>query len=471
MTVALLAAHEDWDVWTEWYDALLEGRLAESEAISLARVTLPEELWERGPKAVNAELKRLIEAEKHVPAPAADRRDFFLSYSTKDEATARRIASVARAGGYSLFAQFNDMPPGSNFVREMQRGLGLCNRMIAVLSPHYEASDHCQAEWAHFYARDPGGAKRAIVPLLIHPTSLNALSKQVVYVNLVGLTDADAEARIRAALAPHEPPDHEATRRALAEAASPRPVVDAEGRMDIDRNPVFDAEVPSDDLYELPNRQLALIRTLRAGLARSNAPPAMVKSALDEYYEEIEKRRLAPSLGLLNDQIATIEAERADDVDNIWCTGGIAKSLDRLCKNHELMRQHFPLDAERDRLYRDAPIDPNLIRDPAFLKASRATSAAMQEAAKDGAVTQDLAEAVERRDKQIQSIGATRASSDKDIFVAPEDRLAPPTLEKRILAQEAGFWDAFLQRSANVAQIGSSIDPVRQLLKILFGGW
>ena len=81
MKAALLAAEEDWDVWTDWYDALLEGRLAESEAISLARVTLPEEFWKRGPKAVNAELKRLIEAERGaswthpIPASPADSAD------------------------------------------------------------------------------------------------------------------------------------------------------------------------------------------------------------------------------------------------------------------------------------------------------------------------------------------------------------------------------------------------------------
>lgn len=69
LKATLLAADEDWEVWTDWYDALLEGRLAESEAISLARVTLPEEFWERGPKAVNAELKRLIEAKRAQTPP------------------------------------------------------------------------------------------------------------------------------------------------------------------------------------------------------------------------------------------------------------------------------------------------------------------------------------------------------------------------------------------------------------------
>ena len=59
----LLRNDEDWDVWTRWYDALLEGREPESEAMAIARVSLPEEIWAQGPKVVNAAIKRLEEEE------------------------------------------------------------------------------------------------------------------------------------------------------------------------------------------------------------------------------------------------------------------------------------------------------------------------------------------------------------------------------------------------------------------------
>lgn len=61
----LFALNEDWQVWTDWYEARLEGREA-NEALEVARVTLPEALWKQGPKAVNAEIRNLIElsAEK-----------------------------------------------------------------------------------------------------------------------------------------------------------------------------------------------------------------------------------------------------------------------------------------------------------------------------------------------------------------------------------------------------------------------
>jgi hypothetical protein len=91
---------------------------------------------------------------------------------------------ILRAAGFSVFAQFNEMPPGSNFVREMQRGLAQSSRFIALLSPSYAKSDHCQAEWSAAYNADPGSAARKLVQLLIKPTDLPPLAKQIVYKHL-----------------------------------------------------------------------------------------------------------------------------------------------------------------------------------------------------------------------------------------------------------------------------------------------
>jgi hypothetical protein len=121
--------------------------------------------------------------------------DYFLSYSTTDEPVARNVAAVLEGAGYSVFAQYKDIPIGSNFVEEMKRGLG-SGRVVALLSPAYESSQHCQAEWNAAYANDPDGSKRKLIPLLIEPTELNFLARQVVYANLVGLSGKAFEQRI-----------------------------------------------------------------------------------------------------------------------------------------------------------------------------------------------------------------------------------------------------------------------------------
>jgi hypothetical protein len=57
---ALLAAKQDWEVWTLWYDDRLEGRVRDEE-LELAYVRIEEALWNQGPAIVNAEIKRRIE--------------------------------------------------------------------------------------------------------------------------------------------------------------------------------------------------------------------------------------------------------------------------------------------------------------------------------------------------------------------------------------------------------------------------
>ncbi|HET7410584.1 MAG TPA: hypothetical protein VFJ13_10320, partial [Paracoccaceae bacterium] len=63
----LLAANEGWEVWTDWYDDRLEGRFG-PQALELARATIPDEDWEKGPAHVNAIIRRQI--EEHTPKPS-----------------------------------------------------------------------------------------------------------------------------------------------------------------------------------------------------------------------------------------------------------------------------------------------------------------------------------------------------------------------------------------------------------------
>ncbi len=60
MQAALLAAKQDWEVWTNWYDDRLAGRVRDAER-ELAYVLIDDALWTQGPAIVNAEIKRRIE--------------------------------------------------------------------------------------------------------------------------------------------------------------------------------------------------------------------------------------------------------------------------------------------------------------------------------------------------------------------------------------------------------------------------
>lgn len=60
---ALLAAGQDWEVWTDWYEARLAGDTASApnEALEVARAMIPDAVWRKGPETANAEIRRLIE--------------------------------------------------------------------------------------------------------------------------------------------------------------------------------------------------------------------------------------------------------------------------------------------------------------------------------------------------------------------------------------------------------------------------
>lgn len=67
----LLHENIGWEVWTDWYEARLRGDPFDPD-LERARVLIDEAIWEQGPKAVNAEIARLI-AARAAQAPQGER--------------------------------------------------------------------------------------------------------------------------------------------------------------------------------------------------------------------------------------------------------------------------------------------------------------------------------------------------------------------------------------------------------------
>ena len=194
-----LPREKDWQVWIDWYERRLMG-LSDSEEVELVFTTVPDQEREAGPAAANKwiaeRLRKWLDGQRRPPA-----WDFFISYdSKKDTSYARFIDDVLRKAGYRVFAQFRDIPVGSDFVHEMQTGLQGSARLAAVLSPRYIASDFCRAEWNAAFADDPLGEKRKIVAFLIEQADLAPLTGKTVYQSLIGLSRKDAAKAILSAI-------------------------------------------------------------------------------------------------------------------------------------------------------------------------------------------------------------------------------------------------------------------------------
>lgn len=119
-------------------------------------------------------------------------KDFFISYTRVDENKATWIAETLEKEGYTTIIQAWDFLPGSNFVLEMQKGLSICDRVIAVLSESYCASLFANPEWAIAFANDPMGQKRKLIPVRVEKFNPQGLLKTVVYIDLAELLEKDS---------------------------------------------------------------------------------------------------------------------------------------------------------------------------------------------------------------------------------------------------------------------------------------
>ena len=135
----------------------------------------------------------------HVPVAGSPRGlwDFFVSYAQADRAWAEWIAWILEEDGHRVLVQAWDFVPGTNWVQGMQTGIQDAARVIAVLSPDYLASVYGGAEWRAAWVSDPQGTDRRLLTVRVAACDWPALLDQMVGVDLCGLTESAAKARLQ----------------------------------------------------------------------------------------------------------------------------------------------------------------------------------------------------------------------------------------------------------------------------------
>ncbi|MET0551621.1 MAG: toll/interleukin-1 receptor domain-containing protein [Vicinamibacteria bacterium] len=124
------------------------------------------------------------------------KKDFFVSYTSVDKTWAEWIAWQLEAAGYSVVIQAWDFRPGENFVVEMQTAAAEAERTLLVLSGDYLKSAFGRSEWTAAFAQDPTGTARRVLPVRVKPCEPDGLLRAIIFVDLVGLADADARTRL-----------------------------------------------------------------------------------------------------------------------------------------------------------------------------------------------------------------------------------------------------------------------------------
>ena len=128
------------------------------------------------------------------------KKQFFVSYNGRDEQWAEWIAWILEEAGYSVIIQAWDFRPGSNFVLEMQTATVQAEKTLAVLSNNYLNALYTHPEWAAAFAQDPTGQKRTLIPIRVSECEIKGLWQQIVYADVVNLSEAEAKDVVLAAL-------------------------------------------------------------------------------------------------------------------------------------------------------------------------------------------------------------------------------------------------------------------------------
>ena len=130
--------------------------------------------------------------------------DFFISHAGRDTAWAEWLAWQLQQAGYTVELAVWDWAPGEDFVARMSAALESADRLLAVCSEAYFASAYGGAELRAAFAGS-APAQGRIVPVLIEPVTLPPLYAPLIHLDLTGLDEAAAVARLRARLAGGRP--------------------------------------------------------------------------------------------------------------------------------------------------------------------------------------------------------------------------------------------------------------------------
>jgi hypothetical protein len=106
----LLSENEGWEVWSQWYEARLSGALS-SNPIEVALTTVPDEIWDQEPRAVNRYIRELLEEA----SDATDGRDSFPEVQT---AGFQGVQGVGQAGTIGAFSEDFDREAFASDVSE-----------------------------------------------------------------------------------------------------------------------------------------------------------------------------------------------------------------------------------------------------------------------------------------------------------------------------------------------------------------
>ena len=148
------------------------------------------------------------DTSKSVSDDSLQLKDFLISYIQADKAWAKWIAWTLEEAGYTVVIQNWAFHPGENFILDMQQAVATTAKTIAVLSETYLQSVFTKSEWELAFAADPESLERKLLPIRVEDCQLTGILRSIVYVDLVGLFEAEAKQAVLAMTSARAYPKH-----------------------------------------------------------------------------------------------------------------------------------------------------------------------------------------------------------------------------------------------------------------------
>ncbi len=239
----------------------------------------------------------------------------------------------------------------------------------------------------------------------------------------------------------------------LIAAVSPKPFLTDDGKLDAGRNPEFDRVVSSVDLPSLPLQQQALIRTILSDFGANS--PKSVKTALEAYRDELKERGVQPILGLLNNMAAVVLAAcNAKNAAIEWLDEGAQKAVELFLANHDLLVTHFPLDAEREALIAQIPVNEEAAEGRALSQPFADVLNAVKAAHSAGLTTDEFLKVASVMDKFATEVAhSSDAGKRRDTDQAAQTVTGP---KKRLILLGFGFVKGAVNLLSEVVTITDS---------------
>jgi hypothetical protein len=109
-------------------------------------------------------------------AATAPQYDVFISYrhGGRDGEVARELLLALERDGYLVAIDQRDFAPNASFLIEMERAIRTSRFTVALVSPRYLGSGHCEEEAVLCRVLDMGDRRRRLIPVIVAPVELPA---------------------------------------------------------------------------------------------------------------------------------------------------------------------------------------------------------------------------------------------------------------------------------------------------------